>query len=576
MKFLKQSLILLFGGLLASCASSEKSVADRILKGKPQEFSCLGYDGPANQPYKRRHRSFLHQDLQRFAEKPTTQRVETRSNGTNEMAAETYLPELIDQEFERVVDQALNADISQQRAGTDAQGLHAVDKPRTQELGILVLSGGGQWGAFGAGFLLDPRNRALREGVSWNYVTGISTGALQALFVGAEDYEGLAEAYSRKTNSDLATKNGLFAILRSGSLYETRQLRAILVAQLLGNQRPGADADARSGLLERIAKKKDSPHIFIGVVEARSGDFYEIDITRMVKDHYKDVAKRTKLAECVAGWALASSAVPVQLSPVAIVEGQRKTVGRRSVFLDGGVRNSTFIAPTIIDQELRYVARSIASEKIARRCKSPTEEEKPNVCLRAPKSSDNSIPPPHIYVIRNGPTIVPDDGVKGKVDGNPNVINTALRGYATLVNQNELSSISALLLQFPRRELNFVSADGYDWYNAAQEKCRGVQRDPNVYFDASFMRCLLAWGESHADHRPPAGKASGWRKIGNPNVCPYDERSTLDEGKTKRDEPSFCIEPPQSSMRALLDQAITQKVKALFPKAPKPEAQKED
>jgi predicted patatin/cPLA2 family phospholipase len=62
-----------------------------------------------------------------------------------------------------------------------------------------MLSGGGQWGAFGAGYLDQARrNGTLPE---FSYVSGVSTGALQSLFVsiGTPDaYAMLLDAYAPK------------------------------------------------------------------------------------------------------------------------------------------------------------------------------------------------------------------------------------------------------------------------------------------------------------------------------------------------------------------------------------------
>ncbi|MDR7915435.1 patatin-like phospholipase family protein, partial [Escherichia coli] len=106
--------------------------------------------------------------------------------------------------------------------------------PSAPERPILLLSGGGQWGAFGVGLMNQLAEN--RQFPDFAVVTGVSTGALQSLFVGAgldrQDGEGaairqaLAAAYSPARESDIVDREGLQAMAAiNGALANLKPLR---------------------------------------------------------------------------------------------------------------------------------------------------------------------------------------------------------------------------------------------------------------------------------------------------------------------------------------------------------------
>ena len=483
MKKLLAAIALLFGAsALAGCLS-----VDRIARSQPLAFSCKTLDR-----YSVDAETFLFSELRAFAQPPEEQALSL-------MQSRELISPFVSPGVKR-----------EKSLGRGQQ--------------ILVLSGGGQWGAYGAGFLSQERTRA-----DWDLVTGISTGALQALFVGASEYEGLAAAYDIGDESDLATKNRLFAFLETGSQYSTLALRGRVMETLL-------DAD-RGNLLERIAHG-DGPPVEIGIVHAGTGDFVIVRVTDMIRDLYPSegasdfAARRNALAECVTGVALASSAVPLQLTPVQI-DGE--------TYLDGGVRASVFASSLSSRAQLGY-ALSVSSA--AGRDPQGYGVDGRGLATRVPAG----VEPPQFYVIRNGPTVVPEDDRKGEkpvlangekdprpflVDENPSAYRTALRGYATLVNQNELTSIATLLLEYPQAPLLFTSADGYDW----QKSSACPERPKDAYFAPEFMRCLLAWGRERAIGEAPG---SGWREVSGPATC----------RRRNNDLAAACLPDPKAAAEA--------------------------
>ena len=89
-------------------------------------------------------------------------------------------------------------------------------------LNLLSLSGGGQNGAFGAGFLIGWRESGRRP--QFDVVGGVSTGALlatHALLGTPADDAVLEEMYTQITKDDIYTDRGIFSLLSSDSLKDT-------------------------------------------------------------------------------------------------------------------------------------------------------------------------------------------------------------------------------------------------------------------------------------------------------------------------------------------------------------------
>jgi len=336
---------------------------------------------------------------------------------------------------------------------------------------VLMLSGGGSWGAFGAGYLeaLDRRD--------WAVVTGVSTGALQGLFVAAGDYSKLVDNYSPSGEDDIAKHNGVWGLLFKGAEFDLAPLRERLMDYLLPPD------GAESPLLRML--RPGAPELSVAMVEASSGDLKVVHVTQMVRAALGRPDQRTpaelrRVAECVAGVALASSAIPVRLTPVQI-DGR--------TYMDGGVRSSVF------DAELGHRLSLYAANR-------------------------PSLPQPQIYIIRNGPTIVfrdEDDRAKpgtAAVDARPDAMRVGLRGYSTIVNQSELMSIAGLRLKYPTGTIKVATADGYN-SPMNPDHC---ERKPEVMFDPAFMKCLIRWGRYKARSGP------GWIKLSE--LLPADQAKT--------------------------------------------------
>lgn len=347
------------------------------------------------------------------------------------------------------------------------------------EKNALLLSGGGEWGAFGAGFLRQlhegPTSRQLPD---FDVVTGVSTGAIQSLYVVAGDFQGLDNQY--REPKPLSIKGGLKSVIDTGALSDTQPLRERLEAAL-------CDKPGDCPMLKKIAESKTL--LLIGMVETSTGRFVAVNISALAADAYSDQTPGKQrhieaTAKCVLGVTLASAAVPVQLRPVRLHDPE---TGQYHAYTDGGVRLSVFEADL--------------AEKAA----------------AAAESSDTKT---SLWVLRNGPTVVrPSKSVATKgmsaVDAKPSADNVGLMSYSTLVNQNEVMSIASLRLVHKIGTIHVATADGYhtkqDWrttklcekasWKPASKTEEKVANDEDA-FDHDFMVCIADYGKEKAQKHP--------------------------------------------------------------------------
>ena len=351
------------------------------------------------------------------------------------------------------------------------QKLHDADPLKENpDLGppaILMLSGGGQWGAFGAGFL----SRLAERGMIPNFfmVTGVSTGGLQAMFVGSDHpkrFTWLRDAYTIDHEKNVVNRNPKAIALLTGSFAGLKPLRRRVGSALC--------SDVASESCPAIeALKASNRQILIGYIEARSGDFFYSDIHQIANDTDNGNAR-----QCISGAALASSAMPVTFQQVRIN-------GR--AYYDGGVRQSVFAG---------------FAERLGRAVRALETGE--------PVDSIDGLP---FYVVRNGPTSLITGEGDGGVDRSPDALTAAERAQQIVTNQLEVGSIAALRLLKPTGPIHFVAADGWDHHTFITRKgkqltCGEIRSQlKGAMFHPDFMDCLMDYGRVRADSVAP------WREL---------------------------------------------------------------
>ncbi|MFN3595859.1 MAG: patatin-like phospholipase family protein [Rubricoccaceae bacterium] len=213
-----------------------------------------------------------------------------------------------------------------------------------REVHMLVLSGGGQHGAFGAGFLGGWRARTGAGAMpSFDVVTGISTGSLLAPFA----FEGSPEALARAADlyrhpERITPRRDLAGALfrRTGGLFDTTPLvetaAEVYDAALVARLRPGL---------------RDGRLLLIGTTDLDLGRGRVWDAARELDT--TDAAAAARLSRLL----LASSAIPGAFPPVEI-DGNYHT--------DGGVTTN------LLGTDLAFL-RAFAGALAARGVAHPVE-----------------------------------------------------------------------------------------------------------------------------------------------------------------------------------------------------------
>lgn len=252
---------------------------------------------------------------------------------------------------------------------------------------ILLLSGGGQWGAYGAGLFLGlacPADKvtdrhsgslpchdaagnidagaldfAELDRLEIKTITGVSTGGLQANLlmivldtgrkkdIRAAALGQLVESYLPASQSDLVDYTGFELSVFKGSVAGTNPLRRHVASVY---------EDARLGTKERSFVKElyngiDTAQVdaLIGIVDASDGRFKSVSINAMlrgIRNEKADVEPSVERASrCLQAASLASSAMPVFHQQLRVLESENAGTNQDrspNTLFDGGVRRSVF------------------------------------------------------------------------------------------------------------------------------------------------------------------------------------------------------------------------------------------
>lgn len=190
-----------------------------------------------------------------------------------------------------------------------------LERKRGHALNLLSLSGGGQNGAFSAGFLIGWRESGRRP--QFDAVGGVSTGALLAThaFLGTPaDDAILEEMYTQITSADIYTDRSIFGLLTADSLKDTAPLRAMIAKYVTAET------------LQRVAAEYDQNRVL--AVGTTNIDYAQTWVWNMTM-----IAKAGKL-ELYRDVLLASASFPIIFPPVEI-DGH--------LFVDGAARSNLVI-----------------------------------------------------------------------------------------------------------------------------------------------------------------------------------------------------------------------------------------
>jgi hypothetical protein len=202
-------------------------------------------------------------------------------------------------------------------AAGEANIIRQLERKQGRALNILSLSGGGQNGAFGAGFLIGWRESGQRP--EFDIVGGVSTGALlatHALLGSPADDAQLEEMYTQITKEDVYNERGIFSLaFGADSLSDTTPLRALIAKHITAET------------LKRVAAAyNDNRILVVGTTNIDYGQTWVWNMSLIAKDGnlalYREVL-------------LASASFPIVFPPVEI-DGH--------LFVDGAARSNVVIA----------------------------------------------------------------------------------------------------------------------------------------------------------------------------------------------------------------------------------------
>ncbi|MEM9310119.1 MAG: hypothetical protein AAGA34_01620 [Pseudomonadota bacterium] len=473
--------------------------------------------------------------------------VKSAPASIGDLVEEAAFPGGMDLDELRREGERLQREYEAQQAASSGIGLEALGVPNAGENEIIVesglpkgnallLSGGGQWGAFGAGLFVglactqtaglqndrnvmpcvtitrdekgeeirrtlqsDQLNFAEIDKMDIRLITGVSTGGLQSLLLmvvldktqpketRVQALQRLITEYAPPSQKAVVDYDGYGAVIFQGSVAGTDALRGT-VQEVLHEEYTfviedddGADRTARHRLVDQIAL---SPiKTVVGVVEGADGQFKAVNMKEMVTALQADQGPGLEAVDCVTATTLASSAMPVfhqQLRVQRALEAGEapiETPLKDVTLFDGGVRRSVFISDfgKVYRKPFATLARAMTRP-----------------AFDALLGSDSLA---KVYVLRNGPTTATLEENVNEVDG---AINQAFRAYSLLVNELEVSSIASLRLANPFGPIDVTTADGSENEelspNALPGEARRGCKKIEEMFSPTFMRCLQNFG----------------------------------------------------------------------------------
>ncbi|MEO0463844.1 MAG: patatin-like phospholipase family protein [Pseudomonadota bacterium] len=441
-------------------------------------------------------------------------------------------------------------------AAANASGAEAIVVERPFPMrNLLLLSGGGQWGAYGAGLFLglvcrqDPvpadrkqtpclgeNRQIITQGANGDplldftpldemnigLITGVSTGGLQAMLLMAVLDKGqtdkartaalqqLLTSYAPESEDVLVDRGGFESVIITGSVAGTDPLRGH-VRDVLTMKFPFRDAirdpetQAITGytpeedrrLIDQIGKSPITT--VVGIVEGTDGQFKYVDMKAMVKK----IALEERLARLRGGDAdeeeddepsvdkATRCALATTMASAAMPVFHQQLRVLQATAASG--EEPTIDERTLFDGGVR---RSVFVSEIGdifrTRYSSLTGKMSDATYNKALR--DGTLP--RVFVLRNGPTT---SKVARDVDDVSTAIPQAMRAYSLLVNELEVGSIASLRLANPYGPIEVSTADGAEQDEAPSNGSTDAIRrlactKEEQMFKPEFMRCLQNFG----------------------------------------------------------------------------------
>jgi hypothetical protein len=215
---------------------------------------------------------------------------------------------------------------------------------------LLALSGGGSYGAFGAGILCGWTTRGDRP--EFSIVTGISTGALTApfAFAGPEHDAELRRVYTTLSTSDLLFFRGMFRAILDESAFDTKPMRRMLEDLI--------DQDMLRDIAAEYAKGR---LLMVGTtnLDADRGVVWNMGLIAKLSTEGHPDARRLFHDVLMASAAIPGAFPPVMLDVTA--NGTRF----QEMHVDGGAKTQVFLYPPSLELMAESRARGIDRKRVA-------------------------------------------------------------------------------------------------------------------------------------------------------------------------------------------------------------------
>jgi predicted acylesterase/phospholipase RssA len=230
----------------------------------------------------------------------------------------------------------VDARIAERQAFLKAQFGPEIAAGRRPRLTYLALSGGGQWGAFGAGILEAWSRSGTRP--EFQGVAGVSTGAIIApfAFLGPAYDATLREIYTQYSTEDLIETTLFSGIISGASLTDTTRLRQVIARYVTPELLEAIAAEHRKGRILHIGTTNldaGRPVIWnVGAIAA-SGEPGALELVREL--------------------IRASAAIPVAFPPIFVPVQTPDGRVFDEMHVDGGASSQvTFVSPALPIGEL--------------------------------------------------------------------------------------------------------------------------------------------------------------------------------------------------------------------------------
>ena len=210
---------------------------------------------------------------------------------------------------------------------------HTSKTQRRKHLHILALSGGGSYGAFGAGVLKGWTESGKRP--EFHIVTGISTGALIATlaFLGSDYDDELEDLYTSTANEDIFSSKGLTGVFGASLLDYTpfkRQIEKMVTEELLD---------------EVAAAYLEGRRLYVGTTNLDAGKLVVWDMGAIAASGHEH---RVRIFQKILR---ASAAVPGMFKPVYIQPTVESKA--RQMHVDGAVKAPVLIRSFMFEAPAR-------------------------------------------------------------------------------------------------------------------------------------------------------------------------------------------------------------------------------